>query len=71
MEFRDYFLKQLNSADQQIVLNSIYEYMANETHILENAAAYLMALPVLFNLSYLPFTSSLNFFKLSFSVDKH
>jgi len=40
MEFRDYFLKQLNSADQQIVLNSIYEYMANETHILENAAAY-------------------------------
>jgi len=40
MEFRDYFLKQLNSTDQQIVLNSIYEYMANETHILENAAAY-------------------------------
>ena len=40
MEFRDYFLKQLNSTDQQIVLNSIYEYMPNETHILENAAAY-------------------------------
>ena len=40
MEFRDYFLKQLNSTDQQIVLNSIYSYMANETQILEYAAAY-------------------------------
>ncbi|QXJ32052.1 hypothetical protein J5U22_01583 [Saccharolobus shibatae] len=40
MEFRDYFLKQLNNTDQQVVLNSIYSYMANETQILENAAAY-------------------------------
>ncbi|QXJ28742.1 hypothetical protein J5U23_01611 [Saccharolobus shibatae B12] len=40
MEFRDYFLRQLNNTDQQVVLNSIYSYMANETQILENAAAY-------------------------------
>lgn len=40
IQFRDYFLKQLNSTDQAVVLNSIYSYMANETQILENAAAY-------------------------------
>ena len=38
--FRDYFLKQLNSTDRQLVLNSIYQYMANETQALEDAAAY-------------------------------
>ncbi|BCU71565.1 serine protease [Stygiolobus caldivivus] len=38
--FRDYFLKQLNATDQALVLNSIYQYMANETQILESAAAY-------------------------------
>lgn len=40
MAFRDYFLKQLNATDQSLVLNSIYQYMANETQILESAAAY-------------------------------
>ncbi|WP_287689014.1 serine protease [Metallosphaera javensis (ex Sakai et al. 2022)] len=40
IEFRDYYLHQLNATDQQIVLNSIYSYMNNETKILENAAAY-------------------------------
>lgn len=40
MAFRNYFLKQLNSTDEQLVLNSIYQYMTNETQALENAAAY-------------------------------
>ncbi|WP_369611247.1 serine protease [Sulfurisphaera javensis] len=40
IQFRNYFLKQLNSTDEQLVLNSIYSYMANETQILEDAAAY-------------------------------
>jgi len=40
IQFRDYYLKQLNSTDQQVVIKSIYSYMVNETQILESAAAY-------------------------------
>lgn len=40
IQFRNYYLKQFNTTSQQLILNSIYSYMSNETKILGDAAYY-------------------------------